>query len=173
MTVRDSLIGLLAPQIGEARAIHLLNDFVVSATVGSRTSRADHRAEVLGEAIQAANSAYEQQELGDARSDYNEGVFDAVSALYRLLNGAGKGKGTGTTGGEPTPTVDFFQVGTAYRSEAGTFQCHAVTHHPMTGERRALGWVFRQVDGVHQWVVDQLDPDDFTLGGWAQTGGGR
>ncbi len=90
MTVRDSLIGLLAPQIGEARAISLLNDFVVSATVGSRTSRTDHRAEVLREAIQAANSAYEPQDPGDVRSDYNDGVFDAVSALYVLLNGGGR-----------------------------------------------------------------------------------
>lgn len=90
MTVRDSLIGLLAPQIGEARAISLLNDFVVVATVGSRTSRSEHRTEVLREAIQAANTAYEPQDLGDARTDYNEGVFDAVSALHRLLNGGVK-----------------------------------------------------------------------------------
>ncbi|MFJ3834500.1 hypothetical protein ACIPY6_03165 [Streptomyces sp. NPDC090054] len=49
MTVRESLIHFLAPQIGEDRAVHLLNDFVVSATVGSRVSRDEHRAEVLAE----------------------------------------------------------------------------------------------------------------------------
>jgi hypothetical protein len=97
---------------------------------------------------------------------------EARDKLAGLL-GLGEGKGTGTTGSEPTPKADFFQVGTAYRSEAGVFQCHAVTHHPQSGERRALGWTFRQVDGVHQWVPEQLDPDDFTLGGWVQTGGGR
>jgi uncharacterized protein (DUF433 family) len=42
------------------------------------------RAEVLDEAIKAANSKYEAQDVTAERSPYNEGVFDAVSALYRL-----------------------------------------------------------------------------------------
>ncbi|MFB6512893.1 hypothetical protein ACFCW4_02805 [Streptomyces virginiae] len=98
---------------------------------------------------------------------------DETRAKLAGLLGLKEGKGTGTTGGEPTPPADFFQVGVAYRSEAGPFQCHAVTHHPGTGERRALGWMFRQVDGVLQWAVTQLDPDDYAVGGWTETGGGR
>ncbi|MFG2978825.1 hypothetical protein ACGFYY_38290 [Streptomyces sp. NPDC048331] len=87
-------------------AEHLAEAISVGCTRDDHDHVGDHRREVLNEAIQTANSAYEQQELGDARSDYNEGVFDAVSALYRLLNSASRveGKGTGTTGGEPTPS---------------------------------------------------------------------
>ncbi|MEU4947668.1 hypothetical protein [Streptomyces lavendulae] len=94
---------------------------------------------------------------------------EARAKLAGLLGLAGKGTDTG----EPTPAVDFFQVGTAYRSAAGVFQCHAVSHHPQTGERRALGWLFRPIKGVHQWVPEQLDPDDYAVGGWHETGGKR
>ncbi|MFD3802597.1 hypothetical protein ACFWTC_02985 [Streptomyces sp. NPDC058619] len=156
-------------------AEHLAEAIDVGCSRDDHDHVGDHRHEVLAEAITAATAVYEQGDITAARTPYNEGVFDAVSALYRLRNGtsAVEGKGTGTTGGEPTPPADFFRVGTAYRSEAGVFQCHAVTHHPGTGERRALGWMFRQVEGVHQWVPAQLDPDDYAVGGWAETGGGR
>lgn len=73
----------------------------------------------------------------------------------------------------PVEEPTFFEIGRAYRSEWGVFQCHAVTRHPMTGERRALGWQFADAEGVHQWVPAQLDPDDYLSGGWTATGGGR
>ncbi|WP_327300434.1 hypothetical protein [Streptomyces goshikiensis] len=48
------------------------------------------RAEVLAEAISAASAEYEPQDLLAVRSPYNEGVSDAVSALYRLRNGGAR-----------------------------------------------------------------------------------
>ncbi|MFJ7269352.1 hypothetical protein ACIQV3_22370 [Streptomyces sp. NPDC099050] len=45
------------------------------------------RAEVLAEAIEAADAEYEPQDITAPRSPYNEGVSDAVSALYRLAQG--------------------------------------------------------------------------------------
>lgn len=131
----------------------------------------NYRAEVMQEAARIALSLRQFEQCtgarGAAQVSENVGILRVADAL------AAEGKGTGTTGGEPTPPAGFFRVGTAYRSEAGRFQCHVVTHHPMTGERRALGWMFRQVDGVLQWVVTQLDPDDYAVGGWTETGGGR
>ncbi|MDQ3030513.1 MAG: hypothetical protein M3R09_10920 [Actinomycetota bacterium] len=125
----------------------------------------EYRAEVLAEAADAVDSG---------KATFPEDVRGGASWAARMLRRmAGEGKGTGTTGGEPTPAVDFFQVGTSYRSERGTFQCHAATHHPMTGERRALGWMFREDDGWLQWMPEQLDPDDYEVGGWTATGGGR
>lgn len=68
MTVADSLITLLAPQIGEERAKYLLLDFIKVSTVRGRVSRAEHRAEVLRAAIVRLNgvaeSAPEPQQLG-------------------------------------------------------------------------------------------------------------
>ncbi|MEU3899765.1 hypothetical protein [Streptomyces sp. NPDC045251] len=41
--------------------------------------------------------------------------------------------------------ADFFQPGHTYRHSAWSFRCDAVTTHPDTGERTALGWFrFRQ-----------------------------
>lgn len=58
-----------------------------------------------------------------------------------------------------TATPDFFQAGHAYTHRDGTdFKCVAVTTHPQTGERLAMGW---HVDswslhcpatvGINQW----------------------
>lgn len=47
----------------------------------------NQRAEVLAEAIKAANAEYQPQDLMAPRTPYNEGVSDAVSALYRLRSG--------------------------------------------------------------------------------------
>lgn len=69
-------------------------------------------------------------------------------------------------GADATP--EFFQPGHTYRSGRTIFLCEAVSTHPATGERRALGWV-RQ-DGYFD-EVQGLDPDDFVLGGWADVTG--
>ncbi|MFD4740563.1 hypothetical protein ACFWNQ_24845 [Streptomyces virginiae] len=147
-------------------AEHLAEAIDVGCSRDDHDHVGDHRREVLMEAADAVDSG---------KAPFPEGVKSGASWAARMLRRMAdeEGKGTGTTGGEPTPAVDFFQVGTAYRSKAGPFQCHAVTHHPGTGERRALGWMFRQVDGVLQWAVTQLDPDDYAVGGWTETGGGR
>lgn len=58
-----------------------------------------------------------------------------------------------------TATPDFFQEGHAYTHRNGTdFQCVAVTVHPQTGERLAMGWHIDQwawhypaTVGINQW----------------------
>lgn len=175
MTVRDSLIGFLAPQIGEARAIHLLNDFVVSATVGSRSSREEHRMEVLAEeartplVVRRFDSSLEPA-LEDERPELlvcciaEDGRPVALllddEARAKLAGLLGLGKGTGTTG-EPTP-ADFYQPGQTYHGNFDwAFRCDMVTAHPEDGELTALGWRFWNDEwnpyAYHQddWETDQ------------------
>lgn len=63
----------------------------------------------------------------------------------------------------------FFQPGRSYTSGTWKFRCDAITPSPGTGERRALGWKFAPVDGVHHWYPTALDPDDWTHGDWTET----
>ncbi|MET9467388.1 hypothetical protein ABZY44_21795 [Streptomyces sp. NPDC006544] len=58
-----------------------------AAHVVARGFLSRHRVEVLAEAVKAANAEYEEQDAIAERSPYNEGVSDAVSALYRLIGG--------------------------------------------------------------------------------------
>lgn len=56
--------------------------------------------------------------------------------------------------------ADFFEPGHAYTHRDGSdFRCVAVTAHPNTGERRALGWIVR--NGWHEGGA--LDPDDWQM----------
>jgi hypothetical protein len=66
MTVADSLITLLAPEIGEERAKYLLLDFIKVSTVRGPVSRAEHRSEVLAAAEKALLSTADGYELHDA-----------------------------------------------------------------------------------------------------------
>jgi len=90
-----------------------------------------------------------------------------------LLPVVAEGKGTGTTGGEPTPT-DFYQPDHTYRGEYGwAFRCDTVTTHPEDGERSALGWRYFNAE----WNPYAYGPDDWETdqaGIWLDTlGGGR
>jgi hypothetical protein len=75
----------------------------------------------------------------------------------------------------PTATPDFFQVGHGYTHRDGSdFLCVAVTVHPQTGERLAMGW---RVDswachypttvGINQWnhEYDGVQPPAITEDG--------
>jgi hypothetical protein len=72
-------------------------------------------------------------------------------------------------------TPDFFQSGHGYTHRDGSdFKCVAVTTHPQTGERLAMGW---RVDswalhyptavGINQWnhEYDGVQPPESTQGG--------
>lgn len=75
-------------------------------------------------------------------------------------------KTTPLVGAAVTPQPDFFQPCHNYTAGPYTFRCDAITTHPLTGERRALGWFSRNgafLDG------HALDPDDYRLGGWTDT----
>lgn len=62
----------------------------------------------------------------------------------------------------------FFEPGRTYTSGTWKFRCDAITPSPGTGERRALGWKFAPVNGVHHWYPTALDPDDWTHGDWTE-----
>jgi hypothetical protein len=63
----------------------------------------------------------------------------------------------------PTATPDFFQVGRTYTEPGDTtdwrFRCDAITTHPETGERTAIGW--RHFHG--QWSEYAYGEDDFEI----------
>jgi hypothetical protein len=79
--------------------------------------------------------------------------------------------------GSPAPTADtdFFQPGHAYTHRNGSdFKCVAVTTHPQTGERLAMGWHidgwglhYPTAVGVNQWnhEYDGVQPPTSTEDG--------
>lgn len=67
------------------------------------------------------------------------------------------------------PNAGFFEHGRTYTSGTWQFRCEAITPSPGTGERRALGWLYAPVYGVHYWHPTALDPDDWEHGGWTET----
>lgn len=69
------------------------------------------------------------------------------------------------------PDPGFFEVDRIYISGSWEFRCEAISASPGTGERRALGWKFAPVSGVHGWHAVALDPDDWAHGGWTDTTG--
>lgn len=72
------------------------------------------------------------------------------------------------------PNAGFFEVDRTYTSDTWTFRCEAVSPSPGTGERRALGWMYKPAHGVHGWYPTALDPDDWEHGGWTDvTEGGE
>ncbi|MDT0377299.1 hypothetical protein RM572_00725 [Streptomyces sp. DSM 42041] len=67
--------------------------------------------------------------------------------------------------------ADFFQPGHTYGPHLIRFRCDAITTHPATGERQALGWL-RFTDGT--WKAGHLGPKDWADGSWAEnTAGAR
>ena len=64
------------------------------------------------------------------------------------------------------PDAGFFEVDRVYTSGTWKFRCEAISSSPGTGERRALGWEYAPVYGVHHWHAIALDPDDWAHGGW-------
>lgn len=116
-----------------------------------------HRAEVLAEDGQAYDG-----ELGllrglartlrsAARKD------DGLAEVRRLLDEHARIDGQARSGEKATP--DFFQPGHAYTHRNGTdFRCVAVTTHPQSGERLAMGWHidswglhYPTTVGINQW----------------------
>lgn len=105
-------------------------------------------------------------------------------ARDKLAGLLGLGKGTGTTGGEPTPAAGFFKAGRTYTDGTGytapelttCFHVEHVTRHPASGQLRAIGWS-RSLAPDARWHGDFRDEDEFT--GWTEldapllTGGDR
>ena len=62
--------------------------------------------------------------------------------------------------------ADFFQPGRTYTYGWWQFRCDAVTTHPGTGDRTALGW-FRTSGG--QWRPFNSTEDEWAEDGWKAT----
>jgi hypothetical protein len=101
-------------------------------------------------------------------------TYSTVWAAYlvELLNADAREEASAQA---PTATPDFFQVGHGYTHRDGSdFLCVAVTVHPQTGERLAMGW---RVDswachypttvGINQWnhEYDGVQPPAITEDG--------
>jgi hypothetical protein len=89
-------------------------------------------------------------------------TYSTVWAAYlvELLNADVKEEASAQA---PTATPDFFQPGRTYTEPGDTtdwrFRCDAITTHPETGERTALGW--RHFHG--QWSEYAYGEDDFEI----------
>lgn len=100
-----------APTNPTARMVGVTNRLILGILAGEERKplldayRAEVRAEVLAEAIKAANAEYQPQDLTAPRTPYNEGVSDAVSALYRLAK-AGPVKRAEVLAERPKPDPD-------------------------------------------------------------------
>jgi hypothetical protein len=111
-----------------------------------------HRAEVLREAAALLEDRACDADWAQPR-DYIAGLREGAELL--LAN-----TGEEATAEAATATPDFFQPGHSYTHRNGVedFHCVAVTAHPQTGERLAMGW---RVDswalhypaavGINQW----------------------
>lgn len=113
---------------------------------------ADIRAEVLTEAADELDRIADTFEAGGGPGPAQMLRDAAGNVRYMARKDTREGEST-----EAAP--DFFQPGHGYTHRDGTdFLTVAVTTHPNTGERRALGWIVR--NGWHN--IAALDPDDWT-----------
>ncbi|MDX3019915.1 hypothetical protein [Streptomyces acidiscabies] len=55
------------------------------------------------------------------------------------------------------PPPDFFEPGHTYRASAWEFRCDALTRHPETGERTALGWLRVGSSDWTTWAYSAAD----------------
>lgn len=138
-------------------AEHLAEAIDVGCSRDDHDHVGDHRAEVLDEAARIALSLRQFEKVTGARwsaqVSENVGILRVAEAL------AAAGKGTGATGGEPTP-ADFYQAGQTYQDLDGTtFRCDVVTTDPEDGEPSALGW--GRFKG--EWFPDSCGPEDWAM----------
>ncbi len=106
-------------------------------------------------AIRAAIEGFAFDNYGlddvDPRSEYAEWVGDLASAI------------AGAVGDDETSAADFFEPGRTYRDYAWLFRCDAVTTHPETGTRTALGWTSVRASG---WTTYSHDEAHWADGDW-------
>ena len=62
----------------------------------------------------------------------------------------------------------FFQPGHTYQRRRWLFQCLATAPTPFSGERRAVGFLYRPGEPA---TATALDPDDWEQGNWTDTAG--
>ncbi|MFI8360772.1 hypothetical protein ACIGD1_11490 [Streptomyces sp. NPDC085612] len=131
----------------------------------------------LVERIEATMSDPDQWDGDDAEVEIIARYVEWLAAGSPTEDGwpvrPAEGKGTGTTGGEPTPAPDFFQPGRTYTDNNGYrapeitthFRVEHVTRHPESGRLRAIGWSKSLAPGS-RWHGDFRDEGDFE--GWTE-----
>jgi hypothetical protein len=134
----------------------------------ARTVRDAYRTEVLNEAAEAIDvkqDEYEAEELKRFGHLDHETVLqrDAVRESAALLRQMAAGEEATPTAATATPEPDFFEPGRTY-TEPGDitdwrFRCDAITTHPGTGERTALGW--KHFRG--EWSECSYDEDEWEI----------
>lgn len=122
-----------------------------------------YRADILGAAIEAARGEYLHDQTGVPEDEaYNRAVSDVVAAIGALLAAHAKYETEAREKSSPfgaDATPDFFEPGHSYTHRDGsTFRCVAVTTHPDSGERVAIGWhtdtanwTFAGVRNINHW----------------------
>lgn len=119
----------------------------------ARAVRDAHRAQALNEAADLFERA--------GRIVLDGGIMTAAEFADKLRELAATGEKA--TAAAATATPDFFEVGRTY-TEPGDitdwrFRCDAITTHPGTGERTALGW--KHFRG--EWSECSYDEDEWEI----------
>lgn len=122
-----------------------------------------HRTEVLAEVTAwLVKKAREFYAIGTRKSSYQGSAVSAMAS--KIQRGAVRPNNL-----RMLPDPGFFETDHTYVSGTKQFRCEAISTSPGTGERRALGWQYAPVSGVHHWYAIALDPDDWTHGDWTDT----
>ena len=140
MTARDALMAYMARGSDEDQAVlaALLDDL---------------RADAIREAADTITAYVDKaRRRAPGRSDGSTGALGARELILKLV-------GPERKAGAP---ADFFQPGYTYaRHDGTTFRCDAITTHPTSGWRLALGWhtdtadwTFLAHQGVDPWNHD-------------------
>lgn len=117
----------------------------------ARSFLTEHDAHVRATAREEAADWFASYPLGDDTSDWARGRGDNLAWVIGILRNPDPQRG------QEQP--EFFQPGHAYTHRDGTdFKCVAVTTHPQTGERLAMGWHvdswalhYPATCGINQW----------------------
>ncbi|MFD5031662.1 hypothetical protein ACFWM0_14790 [Streptomyces sp. NPDC058405] len=129
-----------------------------------------YRNEVLREAADAVALDRDATLPSGGRGAWRRGMTHAIDLLRHMADGnAGPVEKAGAPAPTATPQPDFFQPehGYNHRSYGCDFLCVAVTTHPVTGERLAVGWLSEDGDwhrptvvGINQWnhEYDGVEP---------------
>lgn len=123
-----------------------------------------HRAAVLREGAAAADQLT-WQNTANRNITIVGAWYDGLDAAVRLLQRMADESGKDTPDGGESTRTHFFTPGHTYGPSYIRFRCDAITTHPATGDRQAIGW-FRFTD--NSWKPANLDADDWANGSWTE-----
>jgi hypothetical protein len=125
---------------------------------------AEHRAEVVAER-DAETVAWLTKKAREFRANGETTQADTAALLASKVQ-----RGAVRPDNLRMLPADFFEPDHTYRHGPWAFRCDAVTTHPETGERTALGWFrFRKSD----WTAEHYGQDVWDEGAWSEGGDAR